>query len=307
MRRILPVLLALLVAAPVALAAHVSSSPTASARLAERISDNSWAVVVDWAVNCSGAGAEPNYYGDLTLVDADTGERMYMGGISSASGSTRQPVERRAMPRRVYPELRASCGDGGGTNHGSDTHTVVGGAVEVPAKGDEDGDGTIDGAGGGTNPDRRPGGPADPLTAGGCAVERRGTNGDDRLGGTSGGDLIYGLGGKDIISGRGGADCLVGGAGTDALNGDGGADRLTGGLSGDVIGGGAGGDFLDGGAGGDLLNGAGGVDRFDAGAGNDRVMARDGRRETVRCGSGRDRATVDRRDRVRGCEIVVRG
>jgi len=292
-----------LLLAAAATADHVSSSPTASARLAEEAGDTSWAVVVDWAVNCSGA-SEPSYYGNLNLVDTESGERIYMGGISHGSGSTRQLVERRDKPRTVAPEIRASCGESnppGG--HGSEFQTVTGAGVTVPARGSATGGGG--GGGTTTNPDRRPGGPADPLASGGCANEIRGTEGNDRLAGGAGGDLIYGLGGRDILVGRGGHDCLVGGAGTDALTGGAGDDRLTGGGSGDVIGGSGGDDHLEGGSGGDLLNGGRGTDSFDAGAGNDRVMARDGRRETVRCGSGRDRATVDRRDRLRGCEIVV--
>ena len=307
MTRILPVLALLLIAAPVAIADHVSSSPSASARLAEEVSSSSWAVVVDWAVNCSGGGTDPNYYGNLSLVDTETSEAIYMGGISSASGSTRQLVERRDKPRTMAPEIRASCGESGPPHHGSEFQTVRGAGVTVPARGSTTGTGGGGTGGDETNPDRRPGGPADPLRPGGCVTERRGTNGDDRLLGTAGGDLIYGLGGRDIIAARGGDDCLVGGPGGDSLNGERGADRLTGGLAGDVIAGGAGPDLLDGGAGGDLLNGGSGTDRFDAGSGNDRVMARDGRRETIRCGTGRDRATVDRGDRVRGCERVERG
>jgi hypothetical protein len=42
------------------------------------------------------------------------------------------------------------------------------------------------------------------------------------------------------------------------------------------------------------------------GGGRDRVKARGGGRNVVRCGKGRDKAVVDRRDRVRGCEKVRR-
>jgi hypothetical protein len=44
-----------------------------------------------------------------------------------------------------------------------------------------------------------------------------------------------------------------------------------------------------------------GTDAFDAGAGDDTIEARDRRRETIRCGSGRDR-----NDRLIGCERVTR-
>jgi hypothetical protein len=42
-------------------------------------------------------------------------------------------------------------------------------------------------------------------------------------------------------------------------------------------------------------------------AGNDHINARNGVRETVSCGTGNDTATVDRGDRVQGCEHVRRG
>ena len=76
-------------------------------------------------------------------------------------------------------------------------------------------------------------------------------------------------GGRDRLAGRGGDDCLAGQAGADRLIGGRGSDDLTGG------------------------NGA------------DRIRARDGERDTVKCGRGRDRVIADRRDRVRGdCERV---
>ena len=97
-----------------------------------------------------------------------------------------------------------------------------------------------------------------------------------------------GLGGKDLIRGRDDDDCLIGGSGKDRLLGGPGHDRLTGGTGADVLVGGS------------------GVNRYDAGAGNDVVNARNGRAELVSCGSGRDRARVDRSDRTRSCERVER-
>lgn len=54
------------------------------------------------------------------------------------------------------------------------------------------------------------------------------------------------------------------------------------------------------------LIGGTGKNRCSAGAGRDVVSARNGTRETVNCGPGRDTATVDRKDRPRGCERVRR-
>ena len=46
----------------------------------------------------------------------------------------------------------------------------------------------------------------------------------------------------------------------------------------------------------------GGRDRVWTGGGNDIVIAKDGRRDRVRCGPGLDRAALDARDRARSCE-----
>jgi dienelactone hydrolase len=113
-----------------------------------------------------------------------------------------------------------------------------------------------------------PPGPCGGTRHGPCEFELVGKRGKDRLVGGSEGDTLRGRGGRDFLRGRGGRDCLAGGRG---------------------------GDRLDGGRGGDDLSG---------GAGRDRIDARDREADSVRCGRGRDRAKVDRRDRVRGCEKV---
>jgi RTX calcium-binding nonapeptide repeat (4 copies) len=112
-----------------------------------------------------------------------------------------------------------------------------------------------------------------------CANALLGGRFDDQLTGTRAGDRILGRAGRDALRGLGGADCLSGQAGDDVLDGGGGNDRLTGGP---------------------------GVNRYAAGRGRDVVNARNGRRERVDCGPGRDRAVVDRRDVVRRCERVRR-
>ena len=90
------------------------------------------------------------------------------------------------------------------------------------------------------------------------------------------------------IEGRPGAVMCVGTAAADELTGTPKADAL------DGLGGR---DRIAGGRGADLLLG---------GAGRDVLFARDGTRDRVRCGPGRDVARVDQRDRVRGCERVLR-
>jgi Ca2+-binding RTX toxin-like protein len=66
------------------------------------------------------------------------------------------------------------------------------------------------------------------------------------------------------------------------------------------------GDQINGRAGNDRIIGRGGNDCLYGGSGADQIFARDGRRDVVDCGSGRDRVYADRVDRLRGCEIVHR-
>jgi len=275
----------------VSFANHVSASPQASALLGKRISDDTWQVIVSWAVNCRGpAPGHANYFGNLYLVDAASGEEYYLGGVSSAGGDEKINVKRKVVDRRLYPRLRASCAEDGPPFHGSDNNEIIGGSVIVPRRGDGgDRPGAPSGRQGGRDfPHSGFGSPTDPQRGGACALMREGTAGADTLNGTSDHDLLLGLGGNDVLRGRGGHDCLIGGPGRDRLFGEGGYDRPPGR------------------AGADRLVGGGGVDRFDAGSGNDFVDARDGRRELVSCGKGRDRARVDRRDRFRSCERVKR-
>ena len=50
-----------------------------------------------------------------------------------------------------------------------------------------------------------------------------------------------------------------------------------------------------------------GNDRLLGGAGNDSIKARDGQRDTIDCGPGRDIAIVDRLDRATHCEVIRKG
>ena len=285
------VLLAGLASPPASQANHVTANPTASAS-GERASTRSWRVIVGWSINCN--VSDGSYYGNLNLIDAVTGETIFLGGTSSASGTDRQLVERRATARFLFPRIRSGCSGPLPQNHGSGTRQADGSAVRIPPLGEGD-------------PPRRPssrsdggqgrrdfprsgfGGPRSPLRRGGCAEVKLGTGGDDRLSGTGSADLIFGLAGDDRIGGRADDDCLIGSRGRDRLVGGRGWDRLTGG------------------SGPDTLIGGSGKNRYDAGSGNDVVRAANNRAELVSCGTGRaDRARVDRADRVRGCERVVR-
>jgi Ca2+-binding RTX toxin-like protein len=102
-------------------------------------------------------------------------------------------------------------------------------------------------------------------------VTKSGTARADVLTGTAFGDVLRGLGGNDRLDGKAGADRIYGGPGNDTITGGRGADLV----------------FGD--------------------AGTDVLKMRDGRKDTVRCGTGKDRVTADRVDVVaRDCESVAR-
>ena len=102
-----------------------------------------------------------------------------------------------------------------------------------------------------------------------CGKIERGTKDGERLIGTRRDDLLRGRGGRDRLVGLGSADCLRGGSGGDEIKGGPGADGIA------------------------------------SGSGRDRVNSRDGDRDVVHCGGGRDRVKADRLDTTRGCEVVL--
>jgi RTX calcium-binding nonapeptide repeat (4 copies) len=93
---------------------------------------------------------------------------------------------------------------------------------------------------------------------------------------------------------------VYGGPGTDHLVAGEAGSRLIGGLGDDRLIGGAGRDMISGGGGKDRITGGLRSDELRGGAGADTFYARDGFRDRVFGGKGRDSARVDRRlDRVR--------
>jgi hypothetical protein len=90
------------------------------------------------------------------------------------------------------------------------------------------------------------------------------------------------------------------------LLGDEGDDVLSGGELRDDLIGGDGDDRIDGGSGADFIDGGHDRDLIRAGPGRDAIFSSDRWRDRVLCGAGRDRVTADRRDRLRGCELVSR-
>jgi hypothetical protein len=121
--------------------------------------------------------------------------------------------------------------------------------------------------------------------------------GDDCIDLGVGADQAKGGKGNDLVLGQLGADHMSGNTGNDTLRGGGGADRINGN---------SGNDNVHGGSGEDNLSGGRGSDRINGNSGNDRISARDGTRDRIDCGSGRDSVTADRIDRVRHCEKVRR-
>ena len=114
-----------------------------------------------------------------------------------------------------------------------------------------------------------------------------GTNKRNKLVGTKQRDVICGLGGNDTISGRGGKDLIIAGKGNDRASG------------------GSGNDQLYGNSGRDRLYGNAGSDRFYDNTGG-KVTAAKRNGDFVNGGSGRDRAKVNKGDRVRSVERVSR-
>lgn len=155
---------------------------------------------------------------------------------------------------------------------------------------------------GGTPPPQPPRGRATGPCAGQNTIT--GSASDDQLVGGPGGDRLFALRGDDVVLGARGRDCIRGQRGADRLNGGKGSDRIKAGPGPDRVKGRQGRDRLLGGYGADRITGGPGRDTILAGPGNDRVFARDGKRDIVRCGRGQDRTTVDRFDRVSGCESV---
>ena len=140
------------------------------------------------------------------------------------------------------------------------------------------------GGGGGTGAGGGGGTTTDPYLRWGARCTIRGTRRSETLRGTVVSDVICGNGGSDRLYGGDGNDVLRGGDGHDRLYGQGGRDRL------------------DGGRGGDTLAGGARDDEHRAGAGADTLVARDGVKDAVDRGRGRDRARIDLADVIRAIE-----
>src|SRR4051794_16494742 len=133
----------------------------------------------------------------------------------------------------------------------------------------------------------------------------RGGSGTNRLSGGPGADVLATGFGRERASGDTGNDLIFGSRGRQWLRGGDGDDTLTGILGADRLDGGAGDDTLTGDRsrtyryqpqehpGADRLDGGPGRDTLYGGPADDTLYARDGERDSVDGGTGRDRARVD--------------
>jgi len=85
-----------------------------------------------------------------------------------------------------------------------------------------------------------------------------------------------------------------------------GPNSIQGGNKKDVIQGGQSDEQIKSGKGNDSVNPGPGEDDVNLGAGNDKANTRDGEKDTVNGGKGRDEATVDKKDKVKNVEVVKR-
>jgi Ca2+-binding RTX toxin-like protein len=225
----------------------------------------------------------------------------YQAALRSIRFATGGPVGSRTI------EFKASDGD-------ADSNAAT---RQVGVNDDTDGDGHPDGADNCPsvpNPDQADrdhdgiGAACDDsdFAPGACANSKTGTDAAETILGSVAGDSIDGRGGADVLKGLAGDDCLYGRDGDDHLDGGDGNDKVKGHAGDDRVYGGAGNDRLFGGTGNDHLKGGAGTNTYAGQSGNDVISARNGVAETVNCGSGRDRAKVDRDDQVIGCEVVIR-
>jgi hypothetical protein len=234
--------------------------------------------------------------------------------MTDLAGSISVPVTLRvapapgrcANPHDGTPKPDTIVGTGGG-----DRIATADGGDEVQGLAGDDcisGEGGLDTLSGGDGDDELRGGKDnDTIDAGTGADRAFGDSGQDTITGGGDRDVVYGGSGFDEISGGEGGDSLYGQADSDSLSGGAGNDRLSGGGEADQLSGGAGDDVLIGGGGNDIIFDSRGHNRVDAGSGSDAISVRNGARDVVRCGKGKDHVVADRGDRLSGCEHVRRG
>jgi Ca2+-binding RTX toxin-like protein len=253
------------------------------------------------------------------LIDGGGGDDTVLGGLDSGSDGL-------------------SGGDGNDMVRGAagdDSLAGGPGTDDLGAGGGSDalmGDGGDDVLAGGPGLDALDGGDGNDTLRGGDIVLVGADGADDIVGGL-GDDAILGGPGNDTLDGGLGADSLRGEAGRDTvtyqdrstpvtvtlddLPNDGEAgeadnvasdiEAVVGGAVGDTLRGNPAPNDLGGGSGSDYIDPAAGVDTISGGSARDALRSRDGTRDNVSCGGGRDFAIVDPADVVRDCERVDDG
>ena len=268
-----------------------------------------------------------NTWGNLPdTVQCGLGKDYVLADAADTVDADCEIVDRDGPTPGTTPGVDPTPGTGTGTGTGTST-----------------GGGTTTAPGGAAAPSDSAGQVVPQVIAGACKNNVNLTEGFDATAGTAAGDNILAFGGNDRVAGLAGDDCVFGGAGNDRLSGgdgldfvsgeagndrlagDAGNDGITGGLGNDRAAGGLGDDRVAGDVGSDRLAGDAGVDALYGGAGKDRLVggadadklfggagrdvisARDGSRDRIDCGSGRDKVSADRDDKVaRNCEVVKR-
>ena len=227
---------------------------------------------------------------------------------------------RRTVPSSAFADCPTSTAN---VMRGSAASNSIVGTTRADRIFAEAGNDIVDGLAGddcidlGAGTDRGQGGDGTDLLVGGLGDDRLSGNlGNDRLrGGASadrliggfGNDSILGEAGRDRVNGERGRDRISGGSSNDTISAGSSGDRVTGGGGNDRVNGNSGNDSITGNGGRDRLKGSSGRDKLSGGSGGDRIDARDGRRDRVNCGRGRDTVIADRKDRVaRNCERVRR-
>jgi Ca2+-binding RTX toxin-like protein len=122
------------------------------------------------------------------------------------------------------------------------------------------------------------------------------------LAGTLHAATVVGTSSRDVIRGTANADELYGLSGNDRMYGASGTDLLIGSFGNDLLVGGPSSDVLLGGPGGDRLDGSAGRDTMIGGNGSDLLVAKDGARDFVDCGLGKDQIIRDPFDHIENCE-----
>jgi Ca2+-binding RTX toxin-like protein len=221
------------------------------------------------------------YRGDFSSVD------VLLGSGPLAPGATPEPEGASEIEIELIGPLHASVL---GTGEADEFHWGPGGAYHAGLNlnpreaGDRDVDVTLQkefafmvakGLGGDDTIVPAPG-----FSSSHDAVFSQGWGGDDRLvAPRNSGGRLEGLAGDDVLIGGSRGDLLDAGGGNDRVEAGGGADRIYAGPGRDLI---------------------------LSGTGRDEIHSRDSRRDTIKCGPGRDRVFADHLDRLRGCEQINR-